>query len=165
LKKTDLDRFDGRLKNASEANKINLKRFKAAANVRSDWRRHAQETEAAAARKSARTGQGDKVATGKKKPRAAGRVEILPSAEEEQAEGARGSPLKRNFLRTVEQALAQPETRESGAQGRTDRRYAAQTEPQALIKPKWSLEDENLLVNFGSEFGRSFSVVQGSKHR
>ncbi|WP_138924002.1 DUF6481 family protein [Sulfitobacter sp. BSw21498] len=122
MKKTDLDRFDGRLKNASEAKQNKLERFKAAAVDPERLAKNAQRDEAAAARKSARQAKATKLLQ-EKEARERQQAEIA-KREEEQAE-VHEAALKTELSETVEQALAQPETREAERKAERDRRYAA----------------------------------------
>lgn len=122
MKNSDRDRFDGRLKNASEAKQDRLKRFKASANSPEMLAKRANRDEAAAVREA------------KRHVKAANRLKERENLAWQQAEDTRNSEeqavvreaaLEAERAEAADQAIAQNAAREAERKAERDRRYAA----------------------------------------
>ena len=122
MKNSDRDRFDGRLKNASEAKQNRLKRFKASANSPEMLVKRANRNEAAAVREA------------KKQVKAANRLKEQEDLARQQAEDTRKSEedaavreaaLEAERAEVSDQVIAQNTAREAERKAERDQRYAA----------------------------------------
>lgn len=122
MKNSDRDRFDGRLKNASDAKKNRLERFKAATDDPERLAKRAKRDEVAAAREAARQAKAAKLLQEKEA------LELQQSEaakrEEEQA-AVREAALEAELAQTADQAIADTNAREAERKAERDRRYAA----------------------------------------
>lgn len=122
MKNSDRDRFDGRLKNASEAKQDRLKRFKASANSPEMLTKRANRDKTAAVREA------------KRQVKAANRLKERENLARQQAEDTRNSEeqavvreaaLEAERAEAADQAIAQNAAREAERKAERDRRYAA----------------------------------------
>lgn len=122
MKNSDRDRFDGRLKNASEAKQNRLKRFQAAAEDPERRAKRIRRDEAAVARKAAQQIKATKLQQEK---------DALEQQRKEEAEreaekaGAREAALETEIAENASQAIAKSKALEAERKEKRDRRYAA----------------------------------------
>jgi hypothetical protein len=116
------DRFDGRLKSASEAKQQRLEQFKAAANDPVKMAQRAERIAAAAVREADRKAKAAKLLQEKQELER----HQAETAEREAAEAAaREAELKAERAAAIERELAEDTAREAARKAERDRRYAA----------------------------------------
>ena len=121
MKNSNRDRFDGRLKSASEAKQHRLERFKAAADDPQKLARRAERDAVAAAREAERKARAIKLLREK---------EDLERQQAEAAEreavkaAAREAGLEAELAETTDREIAQAATRKAERKAERDRRYA-----------------------------------------
>lgn len=122
MKHSDRDRFDGRLKTASEAKKSRLERFQAAANDPERLAKRAMREEANAARIAERQAKAAKLLQ-QKEDRERQHSQAAKRAEEQATVHA--AELEAETLMTADQVIAQTTARDAERKAERDRRYAA----------------------------------------
>jgi hypothetical protein len=122
MKNSNRDRFDGRLKTASEAKQHRLERFKAAADDPEKQARRAERDAVAAAREAERKARAIKLLREKEDIER----QQAEAAEREVAQAAaREAGLEAKLAETADREIAQKAAREAERQTERDRRYAA----------------------------------------
>ena len=122
MKHSDRDRFDGRLKTASEANQSRLERFQAAANDPERLAKRAMREEANAARIEERQAKAAKLLQ-QKEDRERQHSQAAKRAEEQAMLHA--AELEAETLMTADQMMVQTTARDAERKAERDRRYAA----------------------------------------
>jgi len=122
MKNSDRDRFDGRLKTASEAKQIRLERFQAAADDPVKRANRAKRDAAAVARKSERQVKATKLLQEKEEQE---RLKAVAVKREETQAAVRKEALEAELAEAAEQVIANAATHEAERKAERDRRYAA----------------------------------------
>lgn len=122
MKNSDRDRFDGRLKNASEANRDKLERFKAAANDPERQAKRAEKQALAVAHQAARKAKAAKLL---EEEEARARQQAETAAREAEQAAVREAALEKERAETAEQEMAHTKARDAERKAERDRRYAA----------------------------------------
>ncbi|WP_433988875.1 hypothetical protein SuNHUV7_26940 (plasmid) [Pseudoseohaeicola sp. NH-UV-7] len=122
MKNSDRDRFDGRLKNASEAKQNRLKRFKASANSPEMLVKLANRNEAAAVREAKRQ---VKAANRLKEQEDLARQQAEDTRKSEEDAAVREAALEAERAEVSDQVIAQNTSREAERKAERDQRYAA----------------------------------------
>jgi hypothetical protein len=122
MKNSDRDRFDGRLKNASEAKQNRLKRFKASANSPEMLVKRANRNEAAAVREAKRQ---VKAANRLKEQEDLARQQAEDTRKSEEDAAVREAALEAERAEVSDQVIAQNTAREAERKAERDQRYAA----------------------------------------
>ncbi len=121
MKSSNGDRFDGRLKTASEAKQQRLERFKAAADDPEKLAKRAERHAVAAAREAERKARAIKLLREKKDLER----QQAEAAEREAAQAAaREAGLEAELAETTDREIAQKAAREAERKAERDRRYA-----------------------------------------
>lgn len=122
MKNSSRDRFDGRLKNASEAKQDRLERFKAAADDPERLAKRAERDQAAATREADLKA---KAATLLEEKEIAERRQAEAAEREAAQSAAREAEVAAERAETASQNVAQTKAREAEQKAERDRRYAA----------------------------------------
>jgi hypothetical protein len=122
MKNFNGDRFDGRLKTASEAKQLRLERFKAAVDDPEKLAKRAERHAVAAAREAQRKARATKLLREKEDLER----QQAQAAEREAAQAAaRKAGLEAERAEAAEREIAQEAAREAERKAERDRRYAA----------------------------------------
>lgn len=122
MKNTERDRFDGRLKNASEAKQNRLERFRAAADDPERLAGRARRDEVAAAREAKQRAKSAKLLQEKEDLE---RQQSEDARREAEQASLREAAIKAELAETADQVIAKTAAREAERKAERDRRYAA----------------------------------------
>ncbi len=122
MKKTDRDRFDGRLKNASEAKQNRLERFKTAADDPERLAERDRRSEVAVARKAKQQAKAAKLLQEKADFK---RQQSEDAKREAEQTSLSEAAIKEEITETADQVFAKTAASEAERKAKRDRRYAA----------------------------------------